>query len=666
MRGRTLWLGCTNFYDSQVDRTFAAKIVGVGPRYDDNLRNEVLVPPVEFKLVGKYEHPAVIVDGADGTINTLYDAVEEIDENLVADRMMLIKNNTSIGVTITKKVYAFTQQNHDNYFIFDYVLKNTGIVSADGDVYPQNLTGLIFYLGYRYAFAGESVLGYEQGWGIWNSAWGRNTVNDVIGTDPTANDFLYRAHFAWYGPHSERPLPTIEDDWGCPNELDDGIMAAAKFGGAMVLHADESAQDHSDDLYQPRTTHFIDTDGDPCYPPSLYTYNEQYMQIRYATMTLGHAAQTQAQQIEASGLPANEWGPGIGGSQSTFGFGPYELAPGDSLHFVIAQGYSGISREKNREVGGNWLQWHRGTGSPTLTMPDGATSTNHTEYKKAWVLTCKDSLMQTFANMKANFDSGYDIPQPPPPPSSFTVTSGGDKILLTWANNAASTPHFGGYVIYRSRGTVMSENTVYEKLYETNEDVTSFEDKTAVRGFDYYYYIQSKDDGTQNDVHPGTPLYSGMFWTITSLPASLQRPAGNYLEEVRVVPNPYDIRNRKNQFGDDSQYDQISFYGIPPVCKLKIFTETGVPVWEKDHTIGTGDERWNSITTSGQIVASGIYILYVEVTEDTYASEDQIARYDVYDSDLKLMYQTGDVMFRQGEKMFSKGESTYRKFVIIR
>jgi hypothetical protein len=54
------------------------------------------------------------------------------------------------------------------------------------------------------------------------------------------------------------------------------------------------------------------------------------------------------------------------------------------------------------------------------------------------------------------------------------------------------------------------------------------------------------------------------------------------------------------------------------------------------------------------------------VTEDTYASQDQVARYDVYDNHLKLMFHSGDLMFSQGQKMFSKGESTYRKFVIIR
>jgi hypothetical protein len=84
------------------------------------------------------------------------------------------------------------------------------------------------------------------------------------------------------------------------------------------------------------------------------------------------------------------------------------------------------------------------------------------------------------------------------------------------------------------------------------------------------------------------------------------------LELVRVVPNPYDKRSRLFQFGEDSQYDRLAFYGLPAECKLMIFTERGDMIWEKDHTTGTGDELWDSKTSSGQIIASGIYLLYVQ------------------------------------------------------
>lgn len=88
---------------------------------------------------------------------------------------------------------------------------------------------------------------------------------------------------------------------------------------------------------------------------------------------------------------------------------------------------------------------------------------------------------------------------------------------------------------------------------------------------------------------------------------------GEGLDLVRVVPNPYDIRSRSLQFGTQAQQqDRINFYGLPAQCKLKIFTERGDLIYSINHTNGTGDEIWNSLTSSGQVVASGIYILYVE------------------------------------------------------
>ena len=119
------------------------------------------------------------------------------------------------------------------------------------------------------------------------------------------------------------------------------------------------------------------------------------------------------------------------------------------------------------------------------------------------------------------------------------------------------------------------------------------------------------------------------------------------------------------------------------MCQLKIFTERGDLIWEKDHTDGSGDELWDSMTSSGQIVVSGIYILYVEVTEDIYAQDDVIARRDYYDPKYttaaldttdkyiytpggESVYKEGDLLFREGELMYKKGETVFRKFVIIR
>jgi len=70
---------------------------------------------------------------------------------------------------------------------------------------------------------------------------------------------------------------------------------------------------------------------------------------------------------------------------------------------------------------------------------------------------------------------------------------------------------------------------------------------------------------------------------------------------------------------------------------------------------------------SAQILVSGVYILYVEVIEDTYALNYIRAPQDIYGDDLKQpLARSGDIVFRQGELMFHKGDSKFRKFVIIR
>lgn len=680
IREKGLWIGCRNFNDPVLGTVKNIKVIGSGPQ---SVASPDQIFPQEIKLIGKYSHPTVTVDGIGATQLSNFDLVDEYDENLLCDRMVYVKFNTSIGITVTKKVMVFSNSEHGNYLINDYVFKNTGIINAAGNVREQTLQDVWFYWISRYAFAGVSVGGdgVNSTWGAFPSVWGNSMITHSFGQDPNNPEFSdndgnpMRGFFQWYGPSNESVrLPAgYNGDWGCPklDQPNGGTLGSAKYAGCITLHADSDPQNQNDDLNQPRTTWYLSPDIPITTSTAPSQYDDVFMADRWAAMTEGHPSPEEQHDILVDGIypitwsnPRRQSGGGIAQGQ---GFGPYTLAPGDSIHIVFGEGASGISWKKGREVGGNWLQWFNGTGTPPLIMPNGSERTdgNFNEYKRAWVVDAgRDSILKTFRNAIDNYNSGYGLPQPPPPPSEFSVSGGGDRIRLTWSNNAASDPHFGGYVIYRSRGNVLDWTTVYEKVFETSDPtVTSFDDTSAARGFDYFYYIQSKDDGTQV---PGTTLYSSLFWTITNIGAVLGRPAADFLMELRVVPNPYDIRARFFQFGDQSQYDRITFYGLPPICKLKIFTERGDLIWEKDHTSTTGDEIWDSKTSSGQIVSSGIYILYVEVPRDIYAEEDRFATHDIYDDNLNVMFRTGDLMFRAGDLIFREGDSKYRKFVIIR
>jgi hypothetical protein len=721
-RQKFIFIGCRNFDDPQEKKIKSYKVIGV----NRNDASPTMIFPQTLRLIGKRNRSIVVVDDQPASVLDAYDILDKVDPNLEADRIIDVTCNTSIGVSFHKRQLAFDHSNHDNYHVKEWTFTNTGIYDAAGNVKQQTLDSVWFFFVDRYAFAGVSCTGFGLGWGSWQSTWGESNYNHSFGEDPNASGFEMRGQWTSYGPDVKKTSLLYAEDWGNPSVDEEGQLASAKFAGTVTLHADKSPTDQSDDLWQPRTNNFIGSDITPFQASSQY--DEVYMADRWACITDGHPP-IQHDVLIDDAYPFNYNDPrrtAGGGTMPEYAYGPYKMAPGDSIHIVFAEAVAGISWEKGREVCSNWQQWYRRTGTPTLIMPDGSTTTDHNLYKRRWVETGKDSIMQTYRNAMRNYASGYTLAVGPPPPDAFTILSGGDRIMLSWSNSAEGYLHFGGYVVYRSVGNVLNRNSVYTKIFECGKsDVkNSFDDLTAVRGFDYYYYVQTKDDGTQNDLHPNQPLYSSLFWTVTSVPAQLQRPAvtgpptspvvdtthwnplvakgawtansyyypsdevtyngisyvcvrldsgmatpdtlsrwkptvskgewvsgnsfakysvvsysgvnyycisevaqGSMLEQVRVVPNPYDIRNRMFQFGDQNQYDRIAFYGLPPVCKMKIFTERGDLVWEKDHIRGTGDELWDSQTSSGQIITSGIYILYVETPE---------------------------------------GQSVYRKFVVIR
>ncbi|MDZ7288364.1 MAG: hypothetical protein ONB44_00335 [candidate division KSB1 bacterium] len=624
---KALWIGTTNYNDPVSGKTYQHKVISAGPRFAA-LRTEFM--PVEFKMIGRFSSPIVVVDGVTASDNALLDVLDDTQASLGPDRLLINKTHTSIGITVTRKIMAFSQQYHDNYFIYDYVFKNTGIIDLKGTKVEKTLTDVVFFFQYRYAFANEA---YRNGWALGQGvSWGRNAVNQVVGRDPTAPGFEFRAHYAWYGPHSQA-AEGYDADWGAPNYTVRHIMTAASYVGVVTIHADKSAQDKTDNPYQPFTTRFMGSDADAQQGSAATQYDATYMTTRYGYITAGHPAKTHADEV-GSGF-ANLYGTDPGGYAQGQGFGPYTLAPGDSIHIVLAEAVAGISRSKNLEVMRNW----RDATKTSFTLPNGATTTDRNLYKKAWVQTGVDSLFQSFRRAISNYKSNYNIPQPPPPPKQFTVTSGGDRIILSWSNEAESYPHFDGYRIFRA---VDRPDTLYEEIFSCNRSnvVNSFSDTSPLRGRNYYYYIQSKDDGTTNDVARGVPLVSNKFYTMTNQPAFLRRPAAKSLDAIRVVPNPYHIRARDRQFGYDAP-DRIAFFGLPPECTIKIYTERGDLIETIHHIDGSGDELWDSLTFSRQVVVSGLYIAYFEVTKDVYDQE------------------TNKLLFR-------KGDNTLRKFIIIR
>ncbi len=603
------WIGADNFTD-QLGVTYPHKVVHVGPRVSGSLE----FFPMEFRLINKFENSTVTVDGVNSFLLPQESDVEP-DPTMPYDRMIYNVTNTQLGLTMTRKIIQFSQEFHDNYIIHEFVFKNTGNIDDDIDIeLPNNtLTNVYFFWQNRWAINKNTryVIGNGTGWGM-------NTMNDRTGTpfDNYGKDYV--SLFAWHGKF---PSFTAYDNIGGPIWTPDAIyssptdtlgrLGASQFVGNAMLYADPSNVDPT--IKQPSTTNYVDSD-DPLTSQND-AYNAFKMTQEYELMTKGHANPMHAWKVEPAGNfvePTGDPAMGTSGGFSTsFSYGPYNIAPGDSVKIVWIEASAGLSREKNIDIG---RQFKNGV--------------INAKTKNEFVMTSRDSLFQTFERAIANYNdgNGYLAPEPPMPPKSFSVTSGGDKITLEWDVYDASAGQISGFEIYRARGDY---DSTYTLLYSANANERSFEDVSPIRGVNYYYYITSIGNASDNNGGGKTPsgaLKSSRYFTQTYDPATLKRPAESNMDKIRIVPNPYIISADPNKLRFPGEEDKIAFLNIPGNCSIQIYTELGELIYEIDHTDGSGDAYWYSVTSSNQIVVSGIYIA---VINDNATGDKKILKFAV-------------------------------------
>ncbi len=348
------------------------------------------------------------------------------------------------------------------------------------------------------------------------------------------------------------------------------------------------------------------------------------------------------------------------------GYGPFNLEYGDSIRIVWAQCGGRLDARSSWELGQAWKDStitfvtqsgdtldindismtapHLPNEADTIHIPpvyrnnpwrwqdDGYANDAANLIKDMWVHSTVDSVIRHSINAQWNFDHNYKIPVPPPPPS-IEITPGADQIVIEWwyEDEADRPSDLAGFKLYRSVGSaglgplVENEGVLgeWEVIYEAGTNEGTFSDTTALRGEDYYYYVAAFDDGTHpeaedpNDVTGvAESLESGRFQNYTfgvMGAASLKRPTGNSLSQIRVVPNPFNSASKNMQYGGGS--DKINFFDLPGNCTIKIYNFSGDLIKTIEHTDGSGDEAWENptgeqyqVTGAGQHIVSGLYI----------------------------------------------------------
>ena len=622
-----LWIGTTNFTDPRAPGvTFTHKVVHIGPRV--NGQGEFY--PTRFEMVSRLDPPQVTVDGNPTSSGKPF-TVDRIDPTLPCDRMLINEDNTSIGLHMTRKIMAWQQGYHDNYFIYDYVFTNNGNLNDDATIEApsQTLTGVYIFFQYRYSPCAESRAVTQD-----HSSWGFYTMNDSRGDGlnpastffPGNADNDLRIQYSWHGRDAADLLDP--DDLGASvwtirsgvpfsdNTDTSGRLTEPQWVGIQTLHADRSASDRTDDPNQPSTTSYQSSDDNLNQNKSNSQFDPGTMDAQYAWMQLGHVSPRHADKVGRQASPVVNGDASLGttgGFSVANGYGPYTLAPGDSIHIVLAEGVAGLSRAAAIRIGRAYKLGNK----YTPPLPGGITAAA----KDDSVYTIRDSLIQMFRRAKANFSTGYQqIPEAPYPPKSFDVTSRGDGIALSW-DTYAGGPTVTGFRLYRAVGRYDGNYVQLNNGIDLPSTTRSYFDTSIVRGADIYYYLQAVGDPTQNTGGSNTPagvaLTSNRIFTQTYDPAQLRRQADPEMSHIRIVPNPFSTgayysNTDANALRFPGAKDRIAFFNIPGRCRIRIFTEMGELVNTIDHSNGSGDEYWNSTTSSNQVIVSGIYIVVFE------------------------------------------------------
>lgn len=606
---KALWIGTTNYQDAN-GTTYPHKVVHVGPR----VKGLGEFFPVKFMMYSKFAPPEVLATGNISTDKSVEN--DSIDPNMKPDRMIDNIVNTSIGITMRRKIIGFSQQDHDNYIIQEYTFTNTGLIDDRGNTRSaKTLTGVYFYFQYRLAVNNDvrSVIGN-------GTSWGMNSMNDVRGdtmntdpnfvVDPSLNIFFptsknyaqhndIRAQYTWHGKFKDFQGGydnTGGPIWNRASPIDTtGRLGASQFVGVATIYAQKSPSDTSDDRSQPSTTSYEGSD-DPNQSNNTQ-FNPNSMSSEYGWMSKGHIFPRHAEKVGAGSDPALGTG---GGYSSANGYGPYTLGPNESIKIVMVEAVAGSDRETNIRVGRMFKQ-----GLIT------ATAKNDSVFKS------RDMLFTTFRRAISNYASGYTLALGPPPPQRFEVNSGAGKISLSWGDPASGGSPVVGYKIYRAVGRT---DSTYYNITTLPSTARAFADTSAPVDVAHYYYLVSIAADSSISSRYYTQIYDAVFKRLAAATSLAEVKS-----KMRIVPNPYNISATPGTLLFPGQQDKIAFKNIPGICTIKIYSELGELIKTLDHNDGTGTQDYDATTSSGQIIVSGVYIAVIE----TPAGERAILKFVV-------------------------------------
>lgn len=628
------------------------------------LARNILVPgqpPAFTPVTEDYEYFATGTSGNRGLVSPtpLVDLRQNYMENegfdsLLPEEMTVAEFPTNVGVTVTRRTYQWSYPGYRDFIIFDYVLKNTGemvslltsqVVPNTGD-FQQTLEE--FYVAFHSGistdtkstinFSGDQLVPIAAGGFGWQEPF-----TDFYYMSPDATLF---ASYDFNGGREPPPFWSwqVKPDQLWERRFGPELMSPAAFGWVLLdaaLGSGTARNSATPDVLRIDTHkggQFMGRDLDL----EFFKANERSGQEYFNFITTPDLQD----QLGNNGMRHNIY---------TFTYGPYNLAPGDSLRFILAEiaGVMDFAAVK--------------TGDPDGHFPDStlAALERNAELARQAVSWGIDATVD-------GLPLAADAPEPPPAPDVVAVNASlgteDAAIAVTWGLIAEETSipdgsggvfydgqsDLDGYRVYRSQDfQYVSENEdpvlrggewtllqdipreEFSQWFDPDLGRYSYIDEDVDFGRRYSYYVSAYNsdpgpwtsaNGTVvNDLPelasadvewyaPGdetrlnrTPPTSAAAGPVTSL-------------DVYVVPNPYVFNDDQRSFGIDDPF-RIEFRNLPEEATIRIFTLSGDLVRTLEHGPDergnlSGSAVWDQKTDSGLIVAPGLYIYNVESRDE--------------------------------------------------
>ncbi|MFQ5905150.1 MAG: hypothetical protein ACE5JA_01115, partial [bacterium] len=106
----------------------------------------------------------------------------------------------------------------------------------------------------------------------------------------------------------------------------------------------------------------------------------------------------------------------------------------------------------------------------------------------------------------------------------------------------------------------------------------------------------------------------GNNWSLAATRGTFAAGTEDILKKIRVVPNPYIVRN---DWELSSDYSKIHFINLPLECTIRIYTLAGNLIRTIEHEVDPNDlaqggtEEWDVLTKYEQKPASGVYVYHI-------------------------------------------------------